>query len=177
MQIVTGYSKTEEGDVYKIKENPRLLALSELLEELSPNHKIIVWSVFHENYDDIAKVCKNLKIIYAELHGRIAGKEREEAIKSFNESSDCRVLIANQQAGGIGINLIASDVSIFYSKNFSLEQDLQAEGRNYRGGSEIHQKVTRIDIVAENTIDSLIADALASKQSIANSILDWKTKL
>jgi SNF2 family DNA or RNA helicase len=174
MQIVTGYAKTEEGIIHKIKENPRLEALSELLEELSPQHKIIVWSIFHENYDDIAKTCKALKIGYGELHGKVSGKDRDIAINAFNNDPNCRVLIANQQAGGIGINLIASNVSIFYSKNFSLEHDLQAEGRNYRGGSEIHQKVTRIDIIAENTIDNLIADALTGKQKISDSILDWK---
>jgi SNF2 family DNA or RNA helicase len=176
-QIVTGYAKTEEGDIYTIKDNPRIEALSELLEELSPHHKIIVWSVFHENYSAISGVCKALKIPYGELHGRVVQKERERFINEFNNDPKCRVLIANQAAGGIGINLIASDISIFYSKNFSNEQDQQAEGRNYRGGSEIHQKVTRIDIVAENTIDSLIAEALAAKKNIASSILGWKTLL
>lgn len=176
-QIVTGYAKAEDGTIYKIKDNPRIEALGELLSENAPDHKIIVWSVFHENYADIAKLCERLKLDYAELHGRITQKEREAAIQRFCGVRECRVLIANQSAGGIGINLIESDISIFYSKNFSLEHDLQAEGRNYRGGSEMHQKVTRIDIVAENSIDELIADALANKQNIANQILSWKDKL
>lgn len=176
-QIVTGYAKTDDGSVHKIKDNPRLKALEELLEELSPDHKIIVWSVFHENYTDIAAVCKKLKLDYGELHGKIGQKDREEAIRRFDDDPKCRVLIANQAAGGVGINLVSSDVSIFYSKNFSLEQDLQAEGRNFRGGSEIHQKVTRIDIVAEGTIDDLIAQALQSKQEISSLILDWKNQL
>jgi SNF2 family DNA or RNA helicase len=177
LQIITGYAKLENGEIYKIKDNPRLKALEELLEEHVPNHKIIVWSIFHENYDDIAGVCKKLKIPFGELHGRVSQRDREDAIQRFNNDRDCRVLIANQAAGGIGINLISSDLSIFYSKGFSLEQDLQAEGRNYRGGSEIHQKVTRIDIIAENTIDNLIAEALAAKQQISNSILEWRNKI
>lgn len=176
-QIVTGYAKTDDGTIHKIKENPRLKALEELLEELSSEHKIIVWSVFHENYSDIASVCKKLKLDYGELHGKIGQKDREEAIRRFDVDPHCRVLIANQAAGGIGINLISSDVSIFYSKNFSLEQDIQAEGRNYRGGSEIHEKVTRIDIVAAGTIDDLISEALANKQDISKTILDWKQSL
>lgn len=173
-QIVTGYAKTEDGEIYKIKENPRIEALTDLLLDLTPDHKVIVWSIFHENYDDIKKVCEKNNIGYAELHGRVAEKDRDPNIQRFNDSPECRVLIANQAAGGIGINLVPSDVSIFYSKNFSLEQDMQAEGRNYRGGSERHMKVTRIDIVAQDTIDDLISMALANKQDIAEKILAWK---
>lgn len=177
MQIVTGYAKAESGEIHHIEDNPRIKALGELLETLTPNHKVIVWSVFHENYDQISKLCQKLGIDYGELHGKVSQKDREKAIDRFNNDPTCRVLIANQAAGGIGINLVSSDVSIFYSKNFSLEQDIQAEGRNYRGGSEVHQKVTRIDIVAEDTIDELISQALSNKQNIAEKILDWKNKL
>lgn len=174
MQIVTGYAKDEDGTIHKLKDNPRLKALAELLADLAPSHKIIVWSVFHENYDDIATLCQELKINYTELHGRVAQKDRDKNIDAFNNDPQVRVLIANQAAGGIGINLVPSDISIFYSKNFSLEQDIQAEGRNYRGGSEQHKKVTRIDIVCPDTIDDLINNALASKQEVATKILDWR---
>ncbi len=177
MQIVTGYAKADDDSIHKLKENPRLEALEELLEELTPNHKVIVWSVFHENYTDIKAVCEKLKIEFGELHGKVNQKEREDAINRFRTDSKCRVLIANQAAGGVGINLIESDVSIYYSKNFSLEQDIQSEGRNYRGGSERHQSVTRIDIVALDTIDELVTQALATKTEIAGKVLDWKDKL
>lgn len=177
MQLVTGFAKTDDGEIHRIEKNPRLDALKELLEEHSPNHKIIVWSVFHENYKDIAKVCEDLGLGYRELHGKIAGKERDGNIHAFCNDPTVRVLVANQAAGGIGINLVESDISIFYSKNFSLEQDLQAEGRNYRGGSEQHTKVTRIDIVSLGSIDELVSTALASKQQIGQQILNWKDKL
>src|SRR5690606_38507950 len=52
MQIVTGYAKTDEGEIHKIEKNPRLDALEELLEEHAPHSKIIVWSIYHENYAD-----------------------------------------------------------------------------------------------------------------------------
>jgi SNF2 family DNA or RNA helicase len=176
-QIVTGYAKADDGHIHKIKNNPRLDALKELLVEHTPNHKIIVWSVFHENYDDIASLCRELKIEFAELHGRVAQKDRDANIARFCRDPACRVLIGNQSAGGIGINLVESDISVYFSKNFSLEHDLQSEGRNYRGGSEIHRSVTRIDIVAEDSIDNLIDDALAVKQDISKLILEWKGKL
>jgi SNF2 family DNA or RNA helicase len=80
-------------------------------------------------------------------------------------------MIANQASGGIGINLVEASYSVFYSKNFSLEQDIQAEGRNYRGGSEQHAKITRIDLVSPGTIDELVLKALREKQKMSDLIL------
>ena len=42
---------------------------------------------------------------------------------------------------------------IYYSKNFSLEGDIQSEARAYRQGSQIHNKITRYDLVAKDTVD------------------------
>lgn len=176
-QIVSGYAKTEDGAEIPIKDNPRLDALSDLLTELTPNHKVIVWATFHENYRQIAALCKELKIGYVELHGGISLTEKNRAVDRFRADGTCRVIIANQAAAGIGINLVEASYSIFYSRNFSLEQDLQAESRNYRGGSEVHSSVTRVDLVASETIDELILESLANKQNIAEQVLAWKEQL
>jgi SNF2 family DNA or RNA helicase len=176
-QITTGYAKCDDGEIYTFNDIPRLEALEDLLEDLAPWHKIIVWSIFHENYKAIKTVCEKLHLPFVELHGEVASRKRDRNIELFNNDQRVRVLIANQAAAGIGVNLIPSDVAIFYSRNFSLEHDIQAEGRNYRGGSEIHNKITRIDIIATGTIDELISKALASKQTISEQILDWRKDL
>jgi len=176
-QIVTGFAKTEQGDIHKIKVNPRLAALEELLKDNMESSKIIVWAVFKENYIDIANLCEKIGVKFVDLTGQTKNKDRDENIEAFETDPEVRVMIANQAAGGIGINLVASDLSIYFSKNFSLEHDIQSEGRNYRGGSEKHKKVTRIDIVCPETIDELISQALSTKQNIANTILAWKDKL
>ena len=72
------------------------------------------------------------------------------------------------------MNLTAASYGIHYLKNFSLTDDLQSEARNYRGGSEIHKKITRIDIVAEDTIDEDITKALAAKKTVQEFIMGLK---
>jgi SNF2 family DNA or RNA helicase len=170
-QIVTGFAKGEDGIEYPIQDNPRLEALADLLEDVGQN-KVIVWACFKENYKQIAKVCDDLKLPYCQLHGELNIKEKEASMKAFREDPSIKVMIANQAAGGVGVNLVEAPVAIFYSRNFSLENDLQAEARNYRGGSEIHQKVTRYDLIAKNSIDELISDCLVKKQSISDQIVD-----
>lgn len=170
-QIVSGFVKLDDGEIHRFKDHPRREALKELLSELTPHHKVIVWAVFKENYNDIREVCKELGVRHVEVHGDVSAKQKFEGVDSFNNDPEVRVLFGHPGSGGIGINLVPSDVSIFYSRNFSLEQDIQAEARNYRGGSEVHKKVTRIDLVTAGTIDEQVVEKLAAKIAIGDKIL------
>lgn len=171
-QIVSGFAKDDEGEIHTFKKVPRLDAVKELLEDLIGEHKVIVWAVFKENYRMLTELCKKIGTEPAFIHGGIGAKEKNENIETFRNDPKCRVMIANQGAGGIGINLVESSYSIFYSRSFSLEQDLQAEARNWRGGSEQHSSITRIDLVTPNTIDELISESLSKKLDVASRILE-----
>lgn len=175
-QIVSGFVKTEDGVEVPIKDNPRLTALGEIVEDLCEENKVIIWATFKHNYKQIAELLDRLAIPFVEIHGGISHEDRERNMHAFRKDPKVRAVIANQLAAGIGINLVEASYSLFYSRNFSLEQDLQAEARNYRGGSEIHDKVTRLDLVAENTIDEAALVALAGKKDMAEEILSWGTR-
>jgi SNF2 family DNA or RNA helicase len=175
-QIASGFMVSDEDGTISLKDNARQVALRELLEDIAPNHKVIVWACWRENYEQVREVCKRLKLKYVELTGDVPQKDRQQAEHDFNNDPEVRVLIGNQGAAGIGINLIAASYMIYFSRNFSLEQDLQSEARNYRGGSEIHDKVTRIDIVAADTIDEKVLESLSKKQEIGESILRQMSK-
>lgn len=176
MQVASGFVALEgdddnEASVSAFCDNPKDTALRDLLEDLAPTGKIIVWASFKHNYKSIRAVCEKLELPHVEVTGDISTKGKDEAVTKFRDDPKIKVLIGNPSAGGIGVNLIAAKYCIYYSRTFSLEHDLQSEARNYRGGSEIHDKVTRYDLVAENTIDETIAAKLASKQAISDSVI------
>jgi SNF2 family DNA or RNA helicase len=178
-QISSGYVpvKVDAGDgvltekILPLKDNPRALALQEILEGIVPTAKVLVWAVFADNYRTIAEVCDELKVKYVSVTGQQTGKQKMEAVAAINEDDATRVLIGHPGAGGIGINLVAASYSIFYSRGFSLEFDLQAEARNYRGGSERHATINRIDLIAKNTIDEKVSKALSEKQAISDRLI------
>jgi SNF2 family DNA or RNA helicase len=178
LQISSGFIKLEDGTEKTLTKTPKMTALSELLESLCTSNKVLVWAVFKENYAQIRRVCEDLGIKYVEVHGEISSQEKQANVDQFNTDTDTRVFIGNPASGGIGINLVVASYSIFYSRNFSLENDLQAEARNYRGGSEMHTSITRIDLVSKGTIDELVLESLASKQAIGEALLKaWRVKL
>lgn len=168
-QIASGFMKTDEGEVKRFKKVPRLDALKEQLETITPGHKVIVWACFKENYEMIREVCEDIGVKCLELHG--ATKDKQAVVDEFNNDEEVRVLIGNPGAGGIGVNLVSSTYSIYYSRNFKLGDFLQSQARNYRKGSEQHDKITHQILVAPNTIDALINDALKQKLDISDQIL------
>lgn len=174
-QIVSGYLPVEDkhGEVSNVtlKDNPRAAVLQELLAGLVGDHKVLVWAVFKENYMVIRRVLASLAVEYVEVTGEISASEKQKNVDRFNTDSRCRVLLGHPGSGGIGINLVAASYAVFYSRGFSLEHDLQAEARNYRGGSERHASVTRVDLVAEGTIDEIVLKALSDKKEMGDKLL------
>jgi SNF2 family DNA or RNA helicase len=170
MQICSGFLKDEEENIVDFKDNPKAKALEELLESIQP-HKTIVWCVFKKDYEVVRRVCMKLKIKFVECSGDTPNIQKFDNVDAFNKDESVKVFIGHPRSLGIGINLIAGKFMIFYSRSFSLGDDIQAEARNYRGGSEIHDKITRYDIVAQNTIDALCVEALHDKKEISEAVI------
>lgn len=171
-QIVSGFMVNEMGDEINIKDNPRLKELEVLLDELTPNHKVIVWCSFRNNYRQIGELLEKKKLRHVFITGEQTLDEKKAAMDAFQTDKNVRICVANRRAGGIGINLTAADYSIVYSRNFSLGEELQSEARNHRGGSQVHEKIVKIDICAEDTIDEHVLKALRDKQDISDRIID-----
>ena len=179
-QIVSGHIKFDDDTMKPFEKVPRITALTEtlgaILEE-APTNKVIVWACFRENVRQISQALEDLEIPHTMIVGGLTDKQRQGAIDDFQTNSQTRVIVANQAAGGIGINPTKANYAIYYSKNWNLQDDLQSEARNHRGGSEIHDTITRIDLVTPDSIDEIINEALASKLKIAETILKIKERI
>lgn len=175
-QIVTGYVPNSEGVIHEFKPNPRLEGLREVLDGIPNNEKFIIWANFRRNFIDIELLLSSLGISFVSVYGGIQPTKQREFCLQFEQNNKIRCLVGHPKSCGVGVNLTAASYSIFYSRSFSLEDDLQAEARNYRGGSERHGSVTRIDIVTPNTIDEVILEALADKQILSDAILNHYKK-
>lgn len=163
-QILSGFLTMEDGTNHVFKQNPKLYALEDLLVD-NEREKIIVWSVFKHDHEKIKDLCTSLKIRFAELTGDT--KNKQEQIDSFQKDPKIQVMIASQAAGGVGVNLTAASIMIYFSRSYSLEQDMQSEARCYRGGSERHKRITRLDLVFEKTIERDILNALRDKKELS----------
>ena len=71
--------------------------------------------------------------------------------------------------GGVGINATASSSMVYLSNTFSLTDRLQSADRIHRIGQT--QTCTYVDIVAGNTIDEVVLEALQTKGELSNAVL------
>jgi SNF2 family DNA or RNA helicase len=173
-QICSGILHTEEQD--HSLDTCKDEVLIELLGDLAPQNKFIIWANFKPAIARVEKIVSALHLGSAKIVGGQKTDERQAEIDRFQNEAKCSVMIANQGAGGVGVNLQAASYSIYFSKDYDLEKDLQSEARNYRAGSEQHQKVTRIDLVTRGTIEEIITEALAEKLTAAEMITKVKER-
>lgn len=171
MQIASSYYKTDRGVEKTIEDTPKAKALRDLLVEISPHHKVLIWTTWRETYAQIRRVCDELGLRYVEVHGDISAVRKQENVASFEADPGLRVLIGHPGSGGIGVNLVSASYSIYYSLGHSLGHYIQSRDRNHRGGSEKHDKITHIHLVCENTVDETIREALVNKQALSDKIL------
>jgi SNF2 family DNA or RNA helicase len=164
-QIASGWITNDEKTLTVDLENPRLDTLMEILEDLQG--KAIVWAKFTREIDTIMVSLKKAGIEAVRYDGQSSQQDRADAITSFQDGS-ARVFVANPAAAGEGLTLHAATTVIYYSNSFKLTDRLQSEDRAHRIGQR--HPVTYYDLIATDTVDEKIVDALRAKLDIASTI-------
>jgi len=174
LQVTSGFVTTDDGVIHEFDEVPRLDMVEEMLTEIvvEGGEKCILWCSFTHNYKMLSRVCEKLKIKHCFITGEQNTTEKRESEIAFQKDPTMMVCIANRGAGGVGVNLTAAPYSINYSRNHKLEEELQSEARNYRGGSEIHEKIIKYDLLIAKSLEEGLLESLRNKEQISTNILD-----
>jgi SNF2 family DNA or RNA helicase len=173
-QITCGHFKSDDGTTQKIK-NERLDTLMDILSEVE--NKAVIWAHYKYDIEIIVEAIKKEygPDSYVTYYGDTPSEIRQNNIKLFqDENSKVRFLIGTPQTGGYGITLTAGNVMIYYSNGYDLEKRTQSEARINRAGQK--RKMTYIDIIAEDTVDEKIVDALRKKVNIASKVMGEELK-
>lgn len=106
------------------------------------------------------------------IYGKQKMSARTDVVARFQDGQ-LDLVCATTGAGGVGITLTAARTVAFLQRPWSLVEALQAEDRCHRIGSERHESIEIIDIVARDTIDSRIRTVLKSKgKQLADLVQD-----
>ena len=167
-QITCGHFTTDDGATQPIPNN-RITELMNVLEETEG--KAIIWA--HYQYD-ITEIIKNVIKVHGpgsivDYYGLTPQDERQSNIKKFQEDPRCRFIVGTPSTGGYGITLTAANTVIYYSNGYDLEKRLQSEDRAHRIGQK--KSVTYVDLMADDTVDEKIVEALRKKINIASEVL------
>ena len=173
-QITCGHFTADDGSTQLIPNN-RITELMSVLEETEG--KAIIWANYQK---DVNQIIKEITSVYGpgsvvDYYGLTPQDERQENIKKFQNGSECRFIVGTPQTGGYGITLTKANTIIYFSNGYDLEKRLQSEDRAHRIGQK--KNVTYVDLIAEDTVDEKIVEALRNKINIASEVLgeDLKT--
>ncbi len=173
-QILAGFIQPDDQDTpVWVEDLPRMDALMQKIDEIG-NQKQIIWTVFRPTYKRIADELEKRKITYTFLTGEQVGDKAKQESKDRFTRGDAQILIANPAAAGEGIDgLQIASYAHFYMRGWSYLHYAQALARNYRSGSEQHDKVVHFHYFVKGTVDEVITTALIYKENVQEAVLKW----
>ena len=168
-QICCGHIQDDEGNTVSFA-NGRLKELLDICEEVQG--KAIIWATYTYDIQQIAKALRDRfgPEAVATYYGETPQEKRQEIVERYQDLEDpLRFFVGQPRTGGYGITLTAASTVIYYSNSYDLEIRLQSEDRAHRIGQT--NKVTYVDIIAPETIDEKILQALREKINLAQQVL------
>lgn len=163
LQFSSSYAKVEQVGVkedgspeYKvdlIEPCPKIDVLLEIIEEMG-DRQLAVCAMSRQLIELTAARFDSLKspITYRQITGAIPQAVRPHQIRDF-QSGQAQVMLFTVGAGGVGVNLTAADTIVFLQRSWSMLENKQAEDRVHRVGSERHESISIIDVIAPDTIE------------------------
>lgn len=118
----------------------------------------------------LAKRFDKMGIEYGLITGDQDLYERQAYMDSF-QNGHIKYILVTLQAGGTGITLTKADTMVFLQRSYSMIDNIQAEGRAHRIGSEQHDKVTIVDYITKGTVDEAVVEAINNKKDNLEFIL------
>jgi SNF2 family DNA or RNA helicase len=142
--------------LHKIK----LDALDEILDEANGNPVLVFYNFVH----DVDRIMHRFK--QYKPRKLINNKD----IEDWNKGN-IKLLLAHPASCGHGLNLQeGGNIAVWFGVNWSLELYQQANARLYRQGQKNHVVIHHI--IAEDTIDERVMDALQNKKEGQDALMD-----
>jgi SNF2 family DNA or RNA helicase len=167
-QIANGFILNQDKIPTFFKTQPKLDTLKEILEELG-DKKLVVWSPYRAQIQQIVNFLNKEEISNVQLHGDTAIKDRPAVVHTFQDPHGARVLVGNPDVGGLGLNLTCAFTVVIMTNWYKPDVRDQAIDRLHRMGQK--NTVTAIDIVAKATLEVKLLKDLNQKIDTENKVI------
>ena len=101
--------------------------------------------------------------------------QKQQAVDSFQNNPDCKLIILNYKSGGTGLTLTASSRVAFIEFPWTYSDCEQAEDRAHRNGQK--NNVNCYYFLGEGTIDKYMYDIIQTKKGIADGVTGTTTQI
>jgi SNF2 family DNA or RNA helicase len=189
LQFASSYAEVEYRNVYDDKQgmvvNKQYVRLSDpsctldaFMDDLPDygDESIVVFAVSSQLINMLSTRLEKLKIPHGLITGDQDAKERELHMENF-QSGKTKLILCTIAAGGTGITLTKGSTAVFLQRSWSMIENLQAEARVHRIGSEQYESIRIIDYVTTGSTQEVVIKAVAEKSDQLEKILRDKVLL
>lgn len=159
----------------------KLGRLLEILDDAAENgEKVVVFSYFRDVVDLVCRTVADHRTgtgrhpgtasdrpsaaVFGPLWGGVPADERQREVDRFTVAPPGAVLVAQVDAGGVGLNIQAANVVVLCEPQLKPTTEAQAVARVHRMGQVRSVRVHRL--LVEDTVDERIREILATKQGL-----------
>jgi SNF2 family DNA or RNA helicase len=186
LQFASAYCEVDQGEtpedpatwIVSLTDSPKSSKIDELMSiiEDEPGKPMVIAAEHRQLIDLAATRMTDAGIPFARVTGGVSGDERDAAVQAFQDGKIDYILLT-YKAGGVGLNLTRADTMVRLQRSWSAIDNNQGVDRIHRIGSEVHDKVTIIDLVAAGTIEETQLERLYDKAERLEEIVRDRAKL
>lgn len=187
LQFASAYCEVDTEDINYDAEDPKTWKVNltdpcpkvdELMAIIrdNPGKPLVIAAEHRQLIDLAAKRLTDEGIEFAQITGSVSADDRDAAVQNF-QSGKIDYVLFTYKAGGVGLNLNRADTMVRLQRGWSLVELKQGEDRIHRIGSEVHSKVTIIDLVTAGTIEETQIERLITKAERLEEIVRDRVKL
>ena len=160
----------------------KFVKIKEILDNdiLPRNEKVIIWTIFIQNAEELQMHLEENNIKTKLLIGRVLQDEREKIVASFNDPNhtEFRVVIANPFSVSESISLHKGcHNAIYMERDYNAAGFLQSKDRIHRVGLPDGVETVYYYLVSEDSIDTVIKRKLDEKVERMEKIIDEEIPL
>ena len=148
--------------------NPKVEELLAIADENEVS--TIIWCRFIEEIHMVSEALRerygNDQVV--QIYGAIDEETRWANVSDLFQSKKARFIVGNAATGGVGLNMTAAELVVYFSNSFSFTDREQSEDRAHRIGQT--KSVTYIDLIAEGTVDAAVVEALRGKKNVSEFV-------
>lgn len=132
--------------------------------------QVVVFAVSKQLINLLSKKLEAKKIPHGLITGDQNTDERQAYMDEF-QAGKLKYMLCTVAAGGTGITLTKARIAVFLQRSWSMIDNIQAEARVHRIGSEMHDSVVIVDYVTAGTIEETVIGAVEQKSNRLEEIL------
>jgi SNF2 family DNA or RNA helicase len=152
-------------------ESGKYIEVKRSIEKLiSEDHKVLIFSQFVKYLNIFVDEFRRNEVLYSLLTGKVAEKDRQQVVQSFQDNELNRLFLISLKAGGLGLNLTQADYVFMLDPWWNPAVEKQATNRAHRIGQD--KNVFVYKFITRNTVEEKILKLQEKKSNLAGMFIN-----